>query len=399
LKYSLLDSHSGSGNSLNSNAGFVGFDGTENKRTILALYQVKEAAKIGGDLNVLLRKPHGRAQSIMAKLSRLTGVKAFVSNDADKEKWEKAGIKIAGGYDKFFEDSDFIMVGTPGDEELPYVEAGLAHDCFVSLMGGADRPEILKALEENKKVKITDDLKADFAREFFFGLENYEMFQKAKPKLVQCTSCNTTGLSRLALAARPLGLTAVLGNIDRRHGDPHTVVRASPSAIQFGKGAGHQGTDAGTVFEEVKFSIRASKVPTTVPHTNFLSMVFKGDVKPAQLVEQFAKTREVVVMPYQDEGKKHEWTSEILEAFLSGIERPISPEIFELIVSDAIIPFKLGDYTLLQTVSMVEQMSIAVPNHVESYLLSCGVPAAGVHELVDKTLGVMHGIWPDELSC
>jgi len=384
---------------LKSNAGFVGFDGTENKRTLLALQQVKKAAGIEGDLNVLLRRPHGRARSIVDKFNRLFGVKAFVSDKADKEKWEKIGVKIEGGYDEFFEASDFLMVGTPGDEELPYVEAGLAHGCFVSLMGGADRPELLKGLEENKKFKITDELKADFAREFFFGLENYEMFSKAKPRLVQCTSCNTTGLSRLALAARPLGLTAILGNIDRRHGDPHTVVKASPSAIQFGKGAGHQGTDAGTVFEEVKFSIRASKVPTTVPHTNFLNMVFKGDVKPAQLVEQFSKTREVVVMPYQDEGKKHDWTSEILEAFLSGIERPISPEIFELIVSDAIIPFKLGDHTVLQTVSMVEQMSIAVPNHVESYLLSCGYPAADIHAFVDKSLGVVHGIWPDKLSC
>jgi glyceraldehyde-3-phosphate dehydrogenase (NAD(P)) len=312
---------------------------------------------------------------------------------------EGLGVKIEGGYDDFFKASDFLMVGTPGDEELPYVEAGLANGCFVSLMGGADRPELLKGLSEGGKVKITDELKADFAREFFFGLENYEMFARAKPRLVQCTSCNTTGLSRLALAARPLGLTAVLGNIDRRHGDPHTVVKASPSAIQFGKGAGHQGTDAGTVFEEVKFAVRASKVPTTVPHTNFLNLVFKGEVTPAQLVEQFAKTREVVVMPYQDEGKKHDWTSEILEAYLSALERPISPEIFELIVSDAIIPFQLGDYTILQTVSMVEQMSIAVPNHVESYLLSAGYPAAEVHSLVDRTLGVMHGIWPNKLSC
>jgi len=383
---------------LKSNAGFVGFDGTENKRTILALQQVKKAAGIDGDLNVLLRKTHGRARSVMAKFNRMFGVKAFVSDNVDREKWEKAGIKVEGGYDDFFEASDFLMVGTPGDEELPYVEAGLSHGCFVSLMGGADRKEIAKGLEEGKKIEIDDDLRADFSREFFFGLENYEMFLKAKPKLVQCTSCNTTGLSRLALAARPLGLIAILGNIDRRHGDPHTVVRASPSAIQFGKGAGHQGTDAGTVFEDVKFSIRASKVPTTVPHTNFLNMIFKGDVLPSQLVEQFAKTREVVVMPYQDEGKKHEWTSEILEAFLSGIERPISPEIFELIVSDAIIPFKLGDYTVLQTVSMVEQMSIAVPNHVESYLLSAGYPAADVHAMVDKSLGVLHGIWPDRLS-
>ena len=384
---------------MKSNAGFVGFDGTENKRTLLALAEVKKAAAIEGDLNVLLRKPHGRALSIVAKFNRLFGVKAFVNDKADKEKWEKAGVKIEGGSDDFFAASDFLMVGTPGDEELPYVEAGLANGCFVSLMGGADRPEILKGLTESKKVKITDDLVADFSREFFFGLENYEVFQKAKPKLVQCTSCNTTGLSRLALAARPLGLTAILGNIDRRHGDPHTVVKASPSAIQFGKGAGHQGTDAGTVFEEVKFNIRASKVPTTVPHTNFLNLVFKGSVTPAQLVEQYAKTREVVVMPYQDEGKKHDWTSEILEAFLSGVERPISPEIFELIVSDAIIPFKLGDYTILQTVSMVEQMSIAVPNHVESYLLSAGYPAGDVHSMIDKSLGIMHGIWPDKLSC
>jgi glyceraldehyde-3-phosphate dehydrogenase (NAD(P)) len=384
---------------LKSNAGFVGFDGTENKRTILALAQIKKAAGIDGDLNVLLRKPHGRALSIVSKFNRLFGVNAYVSDNATREKWESLGVKIEGGYDDFFKASDFLMVGTPGDEELPYVEAGLANGCFVSLMGGADRPELLKGLSEGGKVKITDELKADFAREFFFGLENYEMFAHAKPRLVQCTSCNTTGLSRLALAARPLGLTAVLGNIDRRHGDPHTVVKASPSAIQFGKGAGHQGTDAGTVFEEVKFAVRASKVPTTVPHTNFLNLVFKGEVTPAQLVEQFAKTREVVVMPYQDEGKKHDWTSEILEAYLSALERPISPEIFELIVSDAIIPFQLGAYTILQTVSMVEQMSIAVPNHVESYLLSAGYPAAEVHSLVDRTLGVMHGIWPNKLSC
>ena len=384
---------------MKSNAGFVGFDGTENKRTLLALAQVKKAAGIDGDLNILLRKPHGRALSIAAKFNRLFGVKAYVSDNATREKWESLGIKIEGGYDDFFKASDFVMVGTPGDQELVYIEAGLSNGCFVSLMGGADRPELLKGLTEGGKVKITDDLKADFAREFFFGLENYEMFARAKPRLVQCTSCNTTGLSRLALAARPLGLTAVLGNIDRRHGDPHTVVRASPSAIQFGKGAGHQGTDAGTVFEEVNFSIRASKVPTTVPHTNFLSLLFKGDVTPAQLVESLAKTREVVVMPYQDEGKKHEWTSEILEAYLSALERPICPEIFELIVSDAIIPFKLEGYTILQTVSMVEQMSIAVPNHVESYLLSAGYPAAEVHSLVDRTLGVMHGIWPNKLSC
>ncbi len=380
------------------NAGFVGFDGTENKRTVLALDMAKKAAGIGGDLNVLLRQPHGRAKSTLSKFVRLCDVKAYVSDDADKAKWEGAGFFIQGGSDDFFEDSDFIMVGTPGDQETPYVEAGLAHGCTVSLMGGADRKDIMAALKE-KGVEVSDSLKADFEREFFFGLENYETFLKAKPKLVQCTSCNTTGLCRASLAARPLGLKMILGNIDRRQGDPHTVVRASPSAVSIGKGAGHQGTDAGTVFEEVTFSIRASKIPTTMPHTSFLNLVFDSEVTSEDLVESFAKTREVVVIPYVDEaGRKHEWTSEILEAFLSGFERPISPEIFELLVSDSIIPVKLGDYSILQVAMMVEQMSIAVPNHVESYLLSAGYSAEKVHSTVDQALSCVHGIWPDSLS-
>ncbi len=383
---------------MKSNAGFVGFDGTENKRTVLAVDAVKKAAGIGGDLNVLLRQPHGRAKSILSKFIRICDVKAYVSDDADGAKWEKAGFSVQGGYDDFFEDSDFIMVGTPGDQEMPYVEAGLAAGCTVSLMGGADRKDILTALQE-KGFEISDGLEADFKREFFFGLENYEAFSKAKPKVIQCTSCNTTGICRASLAARPLGLKMILGNIDRRHGDPHTVVRASPSAVSIGKGVGHQGTDAGTVFEEVTYSIRASKIPTTVPHTSFLEFVFDGDVTPADFVQSLAETREVVVMPYKDEGgKKHEWTSEIMEAFLSGFERPISPEIFELLVSDTIIPVKLGDYTILQTVMMVEQMSIAVPNHVESYLLSVGYPAEKVHGTVDEALSCVHGVWPDSLS-
>ena len=70
------------------NAGFVGFDGTENKRTLLATAEVKKAAGIDGDLNVLLRKPHGRAVSIVSKFNRLFGVKAFVSDLSLKEKWE-----------------------------------------------------------------------------------------------------------------------------------------------------------------------------------------------------------------------------------------------------------------------------------------------------------------------
>gem|GEM_PF-5309371 len=46
-------------------------------------------------------------------------------------------------------------------------------------------------------IQIIDDLKADSARESFLGLENYEMFLKAKPKLVQCTSCSAICLARL----------------------------------------------------------------------------------------------------------------------------------------------------------------------------------------------------------
>ena len=379
------------------NAGFVGFDGTESKRAIPAIHQVKEAEGIAGDMNVLLRSPHARAKSMLNKFTRLCDVRAFLTDENDRAAWEKVGARIDGSYDDFFEESDVIVVGTPEGQELPYVEASIAHDCNTVLLGGAHRGEILNDLVK-KSFETPDKIREDLAREFFFGLGNYDRFLKAAPKLIQCTSCNTTGLCRTVLAAKPLGLRAVLGNLDRRSADPHNIVKLSPNAIQFGSGVGHQGTDAGTVFKDVKFSVRASKVPTTMPHVHQLNLVFDKKPTPDMLLEQLSKTRRVVAIPYEDIGKKHDWTSEILEAFVSGFERPISPEIFELLFSDAITPFELGDYTILQTVMFVEQMSLPVPNYVEAYLLFCGFPADRVHSSVDKALGVVHGVWPDKLS-
>ena len=260
------------------NAGFVGFDGTESKRAIPAIHQVKEAEGIEGDMNVLLRSPHARAKSMLSKFTRLCDVRAFLTDEKDRAAWEKVGARIEGSYDDFFEESDVIVVGTPEGQELPYVEASIAHDCNTVLLGGAHRGEILNGLDE-KKVEIPDKIREDLGREFFFGLENYDRFLKAAPKLIQCTSCNTTGLCRAVLAAKPLGLRAVLGNLDRRSGDPHNIVKVSPNAIQFGSGVGHQGKDAGTVFKDVKFSVRASKVPTTMPHVHQLNLVFEGEAK------------------------------------------------------------------------------------------------------------------------
>jgi glyceraldehyde-3-phosphate dehydrogenase (NAD(P)) len=135
-----------------------------------------------------------------------------------------------------------------------------------------------------------------------------------------------------------------------------------------------------------------------MPHVHQLNLVFEGKRSPQMLLERLSNTKRIVVIPYEDVGKKHDWTSEILEAFVSGFERPISPEIFELLFSDAIIPIEMGNYTIMETVMLVEQMSLPVPNYVEAYLLFCGFPAEKVHDSVDKALGVVHGIWPDKLA-
>jgi glyceraldehyde-3-phosphate dehydrogenase (NAD(P)) len=382
---------------MRNNAGFVGFDGTESKRAIMAIHSVKEAENISGELNVLLRSPHARAKSMLAKQQRLCGARAFLSDEKDRAKWEKAGVALEGGLQEFFEQSDVVVIGTPAGYETSYVEACIAHDCHAILMGGAHRGKIREELAK-KGIEIPDRLADDLEREFFFGLANYEKFLKAGAGLVQCTSCNTTAISRATLALKQLGLQAVVGNLDRRQGDPHDVVKASIGAVQFGQGVGHQGVDASTIFKEVRFSIRASKIPTTMPHVHQLSFVFSGEIKPEQVVDGLSRTNRVVVVPYEDEGRVHDWTSEILEAFVSSFERPISPEIYELLVSNALIPIPLGNYTMMQAVLMVEQMSIPVPNYVEAYLLFCGFPAEKVHKAVDKDLGCVHGVWPDRLS-
>jgi len=190
------------------NAGFVGFDGTENKRALPAIYQVKELEGIRGDMNVLLRAPHARAKSMLSKFTRMCNVRAFLTDEEDRASWASAGVKIEGIYDDFFKESDIIFVGTPEGQETNYVQASMAHDCRTVLMGGAHRAELLNDLEK-KGIKIPN--REDFSREFFFGLENYEKFLKAAPKLIQCTSCNTTALCRTTLAAKKTRSSCSIG--------------------------------------------------------------------------------------------------------------------------------------------------------------------------------------------
>jgi hypothetical protein len=134
------------------NVGFVGFDGTENKRAIPEIHQAKELECIKGDMNVLLRAPHARAKSMLSKFTRMYNVRAFLTDEKERVSWESAGVKIEGNYDDFFTESDVVFVGTPGGHEANYVQACLTHGCQTVLMGGAHRVELLKELEMQLKM-------------------------------------------------------------------------------------------------------------------------------------------------------------------------------------------------------------------------------------------------------
>ena len=82
--------------------------------------QVKKAVGIEGDLNVLLRKPHGRVISIVSKFNHKFGMNTFLRDKANEKKPEMARIWVNSGFIDFFEALDLIMVGRPGDEKLPY---------------------------------------------------------------------------------------------------------------------------------------------------------------------------------------------------------------------------------------------------------------------------------------
>jgi len=60
---------------LKCNAGFVGFDGTENKRTFLALAEIKRVRGIGDDECASQIKSHGRTRFSVAKFNRMFRVK------------------------------------------------------------------------------------------------------------------------------------------------------------------------------------------------------------------------------------------------------------------------------------------------------------------------------------
>ena len=142
---------------MRNSAGFVGFDGTESKRALMAIHLVKDKEKISGGLNVLLRCPHARAKSMLAKQQRMCGARAFLSNEKDRVKWERAGAVIEGGLREFFEQSDLVVIGTPAGFETPYVEACIAHGCQAVLMGGAHRPKIREELAK-KGIEIPEKM-------------------------------------------------------------------------------------------------------------------------------------------------------------------------------------------------------------------------------------------------
>jgi glyceraldehyde-3-phosphate dehydrogenase (NAD(P)) len=131
---------------LKLSVGFVGFDGTENKRAIPAIYQVKKAEGVKGDMNILLRSPHARAKVMLSKFTRMCDVRAFLTDEKERSAWENAGVEIDGDYRNFFEESNLVFVGTPEGQEAAHVEACLEHGSNTVLMGGAHRIELLNEM-------------------------------------------------------------------------------------------------------------------------------------------------------------------------------------------------------------------------------------------------------------
>jgi glyceraldehyde-3-phosphate dehydrogenase (NAD(P)) len=139
-------------------------------------------------------------------------------------------------------------------------------------MGGAHRSDLLKELSKrhwNTKLEW-------FWKRVFFSALRTTRDSSTHSKAHSVHERNTTALCRTVKAAQPLGLKAVLGNLDRRIGDPHNIVKMSPNAIQFGCGPRHPGKDAGTIFKSVSFSVRASKVPITLPHVYQMNLIFEA---------------------------------------------------------------------------------------------------------------------------
>jgi glyceraldehyde-3-phosphate dehydrogenase (NAD(P)) len=294
-------------------------------------------------LGVAKTRPNFEAERAVKK-----GYRLFAAVPERVERFEEAGIDLAGEVEELVEESDVVVDATPsgigaGNREL-YEEY--------------DTPALYQGGEEEALVDTSFNARSNFSEAT--GADH-----------VRVVSCNTTGLARLvAPIEEGFGIEKVRATLVRRGGDtaqsdrgPINDVLPDPIGLP-----SHHGPDVKTIFPDLAIDTLGLKVPATLTHTHSINITLESEPEADEVREALADESRLFVVP--------EWLgidgSGSLKEFALDAGRPRG-DIWENCVWGESIATRGKDLYLFQA---IHQESDVVPENVDALRAVAGTEDA-----------------------
>jgi len=294
-------------------------------------------------LGVAKTRPNFEAERAVKK-----GYRLFAAVPERVERFEEAGIDLAGEVEELVEESDVVVDAAPsgigaGNREL-YEEY--------------DTPALYQGGEEEALVDTSFNARSNFSEAT--GADH-----------VRVVSCNTTGLARLvAPIEEGFGIEKVRATLVRRGGDtaqsdrgPINDVLPDPIGLP-----SHHGPDVKTIFPDLEIDTLGLKVPATLTHTHSINITLESEPEAEEVREALADESRLFVIP--------EWLgidgSGSLKEFALDAGRPRG-DIWENCVWSESIATRGKDLYLFQA---IHQESDVVPENVDALRAVAGTEDA-----------------------
>ncbi len=336
--------------------GVVGY-GTIGKRVADAVARQKDMVLVG----VVKTKPDYGALTVIEK-----GYKLYVPA-SELEKFEKAGIEVAGTVEDLVQSVDIVVDATPGG------------------VGAKNRVEIYD--RHGAKAIFQGGEKANVAEVSFNALANYN--RAIGKKYIRVVSCNTTAILRIIAALRLWGieLERVRVFIARRGADPKEYSRGpindfvlDPAAVP-----SHHAADVKSVLPDVDIVTAAIATPVTIAHVHFFYAILREDVSKDRVLEVLHRTPRIRLF---ESAKGFRSVAQVLEwARDAGRLRSDVPE--NIVFADTVTTRGRELFLIMA----VHQESIVVPENVDAIRAAMGIQDMWSSiRVTDESLGlVMEG--------
>lgn len=326
--------------------------GTIGKRVADAVTAQPDMELVG----VAKTRPNFEAQQAVKN-----GYPLFAAVPERVEKFDEAGIDLAGEVVELVRESDVVVDATPsgiGAENKGLYEE---HDTPALYQGGESADLVDTSF--NARANFSDAVGADHVR---------------------VVSCNTTGLSRLiAPIEEEFGIEKVRATLVRRGGDPSQSSRGPindvlPDPISL---PSHHGPDVTTIFPDLAIDTLGLKVPATLTHTHSVNVSLEGEADAEDVRELLESESRLFVIP---DGLGIDGSGDLKELALDA-GRPRG-DIWENCIWGESIAVSGSDMYCFQA---IHQESDVVPENIDAVRAVAGTEDAETSiERTNEALGV-----------